>query len=198
MSLAAEQSVEAFDEPGDDDDRATAAVLELLEAVGAEIDGVDAREGAARLVALSRQLLEPAGVDLAGFENDTGYDGLVVVRGVGFVSICSCHLLPYSGRAHVAYLPGRCIIGLSKLAGVVEQRARAIQAPERLARRVVDCIDELLEPAGSGVIVEGQSGCGDSLGERCRQTTVSVRGRLRDDPALRREFLTLCGYPIGR
>jgi GTP cyclohydrolase I len=98
----------------------------------------------------------------------------------------------------VAYLPGQCIIGLSKLARAVEHCARAIHEPEGLAHRIADWIDEHLAAAGSGVIIESQPEFGDSLGERGRQTTTALRGRLRDDPAVRAEFLTLSGYPTGR
>src|SRR6185369_9026644 len=115
------------------------------------------------------------------FPNEEGYDELVLVRSIPFHSLCMHHMLPFHGVAHVGYLPGCRIVGLSKLARVVELFARALQIQERLTTQIANWLQEELEPKGVGVVLEAQHVC------------MSLRGLVRDDPRTRQEFLALIG-----
>ncbi|MGH3744260.1 MAG: GTP cyclohydrolase I, partial [Mycobacteriales bacterium] len=125
-----------------------------------------------------------------------GYDELVVVRDIPFQSLCMHHLLPFHGVAHVAYLPAERIIGLSKLARVVEHYSRDLQVQERLTKQVAACIQEKLAPKGVGVVLEAEHLCMSVRGVRARGSntvTSALLGRLRDDARSREEFFRLIG-----
>ncbi len=128
------------------------------------------------------------------FPNDGGYDELVVARDIPFHSLCEHHLLPFVGVAHVAYLPGERIIGLSKLARVVETFARALQVQERLTTQVAGWLERELSPKGVGVVLEAEHFCMSLRGiQKPGATTVTsaLHGLVRDDPRTRQEFLAL-------
>jgi GTP cyclohydrolase IA len=111
-------------------------------------------------------------------------------------SVCEHHLLPFVGVAHVGYLPGNRILGLSKLARVVEHFARRPQVQERLTRQVADWLDDHLHPVGVGVVVEAEHTCMTLRGVRAtgsQTITSTLLGSLRDDPRFRQEFLALTG-----
>jgi GTP cyclohydrolase IA len=136
-------------------DRAAAerAAAELLEALGADVGAEGLRETPRRMAAAYAELLTPRPFRPTTFPNDEGYDELVLVRSIPFHSLCMHHLLPFHGVAHVAYLPGERIVGLSKLARVVEMFARDLQVQERLTTQVADWLQERLEPKGVGVVL---------------------------------------------
>ena len=118
------------------------AARDLLVALGADLDSDGLRETPRRMAAAYAELLTPEPFNLTTFPNDEGYDELVVVRDIPFQSLCMHHLLPFHGVAHVAYLPAERIVGLSKLARVVEQFARDLQLQERLTTQVAGCLQE--------------------------------------------------------
>jgi GTP cyclohydrolase I len=130
------------------------------------------------------------------FPNDEGYDELVVVRDIPFHSLCQHHLLPFSGVAHVGYLPASRILGLSKLARVVEHFARGLQVQERLTKQIGDWLDHRLAPKGVGVVLEAEHLCMSLRGVQAvgsRTVTSSLHGLIRDDARTRAEFLDLTG-----
>ena len=140
------------------------------------------------------ELLTPEPFDATTFPNDGGYDELVVARDIPFHSLCEHHLLPFVGVAHVAYLPGERIIGLSKLARVVESFARAMQVQERLTTRVAGWLQRELAPKGVGVVLEAEHLCMSLRGVQkagARTVTSALHGRLREDQRTRQEFLSL-------
>jgi GTP cyclohydrolase I len=170
------------------------AVRDLLVALGRDVNEPGLRETPRRVAAAYGELLTHEPVALTTFPNDAGYDELVVVREIPFHSLCMHHLLPFHGVAHVAYLPGERIIGLSKLARVVELFARELQLQERLTMQVADCLQEHLRPKGVGVVLEAEHLCMSLRGVQkagTRTTTSALLGLLRDDARTRQEFLSL-------
>jgi GTP cyclohydrolase I len=128
------------------------------------------------------------------FANDGGYDELVVAKSIPFHSLCEHHLLPFVGIAHVGYLPGERIIGLSKLARVVDLFARDLQVQERLTTEIAGWLDEHLQPKGVGVVLQAEHLCMSLRGVQkpgARTVTSALHGLVRDDPRTRQEFLTL-------
>jgi GTP cyclohydrolase I len=140
------------------------------------------------------ELLTPEPFTATTFPNENDYDELVVVRDVPFHSLCQHHLLPFQGVAHVAYLPGDRIVGISKLARVVEHFARDLQVQERLTKQIADWLDTTLEPRGVGVVLEAEHTCMTLRGIRkpgSRTVTSALHGVVREDPRTRQEFLEL-------
>lgn len=132
--------------------------------------------------------------DSTTFRNTAGYDELVLVSDIPVRSLCEHHLLPFTGLAHVGYLPGDRILGLSKFARTVEFFARRAQTQERLTTEIADHLLDRLQPHGVGVVVEADHTCMTLRGARAegaRTVTAALRGRLREDPATRAEFLSL-------
>jgi GTP cyclohydrolase I len=171
-------------------------VRSLLAALGADVGADDLRDTPRRVVTAFAEMLAPREFSLTTFENDEGYDELVVARDIPFHSLCQHHLLPFIGKAHVGYLPGRRILGLSKLARVLETFARGLQTQERMTQQVADWLDEHVEPRGVGVVVEAEHLCMSLRGVRARGTTTvtsALHGVLRDDARTRQEFLALAG-----
>ena len=128
------------------------------------------------------------------FPNDEGYDELIVVRAIPFHSLCMHHLLPFHGLAHVGYLPGERILGLSKLGRVVEHFARDLQIQERLTTQVANWLRDELQPKGVGVVVEAEHMCMSMRGvQKHGATTVTsaLHGLVRNDARTRQEFLAL-------
>jgi GTP cyclohydrolase I len=170
------------------------AVRDLLVALGRDVHEPGLRETPRRVADAYAELLTHEPVALTTFPNDAGYDELVVVREIPFHSLCMHHLLPFHGVAHVAYLPGERIIGLSKLARVVELFARELQLQERLTMQIADCLQEQLRPKGVGVVLEAEHLCMSLRGVQkagTRTTTSALLGLLRDDARTRQEFLSL-------
>lgn len=170
------------------------AVVDLLRALGRDPGTEHLAETPRRVAAAYRELLTPRDFDLTTFPNDAGYDELVLARDIPLTSLCEHHLLPFRGVAHVAYLPGERILGLSKLARVVELFARDLQVQERLTMQISDWLDTHLRPRGIGVVIEAEHLCMSMRGVQVagtRTVTSAVRGLLRDRESARREFLDL-------
>jgi GTP cyclohydrolase I len=142
------------------------------------------------------ELLTPEPFVATTFPNDEGYDELVLARDIPFSSLCEHHLLPFTGVAHVAYLPGDRLLGLSKLARVVKHFSRRPQVQERLTTQVADWLVEELHPKGVGVVLEAEHTCMSIRGVQAsgvRTVTSALAGLVRDDPRSRSEFLALVG-----
>jgi GTP cyclohydrolase I len=185
--------------PAVDLDAAAQAVTDLLVALGHDPATEDLAETPQRVARAYAELLAPRPFDPTTFPNDEGYDQLVLARDIPFQSLCQHHLLPFHGVAHVGYLPGGRILGLSKLARVVELFARRLQLQERLTQQVADWLDERLAPRGVGVVLEAEHLCMSQRGVRAqgsRTVTSALRGQLRDDARTRLEFFALTG--VGR
>ena len=151
------------------------------------------------MVEVYEELLRvPEGFVPTTFPNDGDYDELVVARQIPFHSLCEHHLLPFVGVASIGYLPGERIIGLSKLARVVELFARSLQVQERLTTDVARWLERELAPRGIGVVIEAEHMCMSLRGvQKPGATTVTsaLLGQVRDDPSTRQEFLALAGGP---
>jgi GTP cyclohydrolase IA len=172
------------------------AARELLVALGADLRAEGMRDTPRRMAAAYAELLTPEPFNLTTFPNDEGYDELVVVRDIPFQSLCMHHVLPFHGVAHVAYLPGERILGLSKLARVVELFARDLQLQERLTMQIADCLQRELCPKGVGVVLEAEHLCMSLRGVQkpgAKTVTSALHGLVRDDPRTREEFLSLTG-----
>ena len=147
-----------------------------------------------RVVGAFREFLTPRPFELTTFPNDGDYDEMVIVRAIPFNSLCEHHLLPFCGFAHVAYIPGERILGLSKMARVVELRARRPQVQERLTVQIASLLWDTLKPQGVGVVLSAEHTCMTLRGVKALGATTvtsTMRGSFRDDPNTRREFLSL-------
>jgi len=187
-----------------DRDRIARAVREILEAIGEDPD----RDGLARTPERIGEMYEelfgglhknPADVLSVRFEAE--HDEMVMVRDIPMYSICEHHLIPFVGRAHVAYIPGDDgrITGLSKLARLVEGFARRPQVQERLTTQIADCLERTLEPAGVFVVIEAEHLCMSMRGVRkpgSLTVTSAVRGLFKHNPATRAEAMALIGPPM--
>ena len=170
------------------------AAADLLTAFGVDLDDATLAGTPARMVRGLAELLTPREFTLTTFPTDGGYDELVVARGIPFVSVCEHHFLPFTGTASVGYLPGERILGLSKLARVVELFARRPQVQERMTTQIASWLDEQLQPRGVGVVVEAEHTCMTLRGVGARGSTTATSallGLLRSDPRSRAEFLAL-------
>jgi len=170
------------------------AIRDLLVALGRDPDDEHLADTPRRVAAAYAELLSPHPFQLTTFPNDEGYDELIVVRDIPFHSLCQHHLLPFTGVAHVGYLPGPRILGLSKLARVVSLFARDLQIQERLTKQIADLLDARLQPKGVGVVLEAEHLCMALRGVEVtgsRTVTSAVHGRLRDDARSRAEFFAL-------
>jgi GTP cyclohydrolase IA len=175
-----------------DYERMESAVAELLDALGVDLTDESLQDTPRRVAAAYSELLTPLPFEPTTFPNDEGYDELVVARSIPFHSLCEHHLLPFHGVAHVAYLPGDRIVGLSKLGRVVESFARRLQVQERMTVQIADWIEEYLEPRGVGVVLEAEHLCMSLRGVQKPGTmtvTSALHGIVRDDARTRQEFL---------
>ena len=192
--ITAENVVPLRTAPGVDRPRAERAVAELLAALGYPVEGEHRAGTPQRVASALAEMLTPSAFLPTTFPNDEGYDELVVARDVPFRSLCEHHLLPFYGCAHVGYLPGARIVGLSKLARVVEHFAAALQVQERLTQQVADWLHAQLGARGVGVVMEAEHLCMSLRGVRARGSrtvTSALRGELRTDARTRDEFLAL-------
>ncbi len=174
--------------------RARDAVRDLLVPLGLYPSADGLRDTPGRVAASYAEFLTPEPFAMTTFPNDGAYDELVVVSDIAFSSLCEHHLLPFVGVAHVGYLPGERIVGLSKLPRVVEHRARRPQVQERLTVEIADSIERALAPKGIGVVLEATHMCMSLRGVRqpgALTTTSALRGRVREDPRTRQEFFEL-------
>ncbi|GII77244.1 GTP cyclohydrolase 1 [Sphaerisporangium rufum] len=172
------------------------AAGDFLRALGVPTDSAGLRETPARMAQAYAELFAPRPFDLTTFPNDEGYDELVLARAIPVRSVCEHHLLPFTGVAHVGYLPGDRIVGLSKLARVVEHFAGRPQVQERLTRQVAGWLADRLHPAGVGVVIEAEHTCMTLRGVRAAGSTTvtsTLLGVLRADDRSRQEFLAGTG-----
>ncbi len=148
----------------------------------------------------SGYLVDPVELLKQTFEEVDGYDEMIVLRDIRFESFCEHHIAPIIGRAHVAYLPRARVVGISKLARVVDAYARRLQIQEKMTAQIANTIDEVLQPEGVAVTIEGTHQCMTTRGIRKPGTamvTSRMLGAFRDNPSTRREFLALIGNRGG-
>ena len=170
------------------------AAYDLLVALGADLESDHLRETPRRVAAAYAELLTPRPFNATTFPNDEDYDELVIVGEIPFQSLCAHHLLPFQSKAHVAYLPGDRLVGLSKLARVVELYSRRLQLQERLTTQVADWVEEHLQPRGVGVVLQAEHLCMSLRGVQTAGSntiTSALRGAVKDDARTRQEFLSL-------
>jgi GTP cyclohydrolase I len=183
----------AVGRPTVDVDAAAAAVTDLMRALGMDTDDPSLRRTPERVAQAYAEMLAPREFGLTTFPNDEGYDELVVARDIPFTSLCEHHLLPFVGTASVGYLPGNRILGLSKLARVVELFARRPQVQERMTKQVASWLDSHLHPRGVGVVLRAEHTCMTLRGVQAKGSstvTSALLGTLRDDARSRSEFLS--------
>ena len=169
------------------------AAAAFLMALGVDLDTESLAATPARMARAYAEMFSPRPFDLTTFPNDAG-DELIIARSIPVQSVCEHHLLPFVGVAHVGYLPGERILGLSKLARVVELFARRPQVQERLTQQVADWLQDHVAPRGLGVVVEAEHLCMTVRGvgaSGTRTVTSALHGQLRHDAASRAEFFTL-------
>ncbi|GIH20109.1 GTP cyclohydrolase I FolE [Rugosimonospora africana] len=184
------------DHPSADLPVAERAAADFLRALGLDLDSDGMADTPRRMAAAYAELLTPREFNLTTFPNEEGYDELVLARDIPIRSMCEHHLLPFIGVAHVGYLPAGRILGLSKLARVVELFAHGPQVQERLTKQIADWLDRQLSPRGVGVVIEAEHLCMTLRGVQAtgsRTLTSALTGTLRQDPRSRAEFLTLTG-----
>lgn len=180
-----------------DFERAENAVLQLLTAVGEDPSREGLQRTPHRVARMYTELLSGYGIDGRAMVNGAlfnvaDYDQMVIVRDIEFYSLCEHHMLPFLGRAHVAYMPRGKVIGLSKIPRIVDMYARRLQIQERMTRQIADFLNELLDPLGVAVVVEAMHMCSMMRGVRkhdARMTTSAVHGSFRTNAATRQEFL---------
>ena len=183
-------------EAGVDLAAAERAVADLLVALGHDPSTEHLEDTPRRVAAAYAELLSAPPFRLTTFPNEERYDELVLAKSIPFHSLCEHHLLPFHGVAHVGYLPADRILGLSKLARVVEHFAADLQVQERLTKQVADWLQERLQPKGVGVVIEAEHLCMSLRGVRAegsRTITSALHGIVRDDARSRQEFFALTG-----
>lgn len=172
------------------------SVRGLLEAVGEDPGRQGLRGTPDRVARMYKELLSGYAADplkiINGALFDVEYDEMVVVKDIDFYSLCEHHMLPFFGKAHVAYLPGERVVGLSKIPRIVDMFARRLQVQERMTRRIADLLDEVLEAHGVAVVVEGVHMCSMMRGVKkanSRMLTSAMLGSFRDNHVTRAEFM---------
>ena len=178
-------------------ERAAAA---FLTALGIDLDREERQATPARMARAYAELFAAQPFRLTTFPNDEDYDELVLARAIPFRTLCEHHMLLFSGVAHVGYLPGERILGLSKLARLVEHFAARPQTQERLTMQVAKCLDASLRPSGVGVVLEAEHTCMTQRGIRSHGATTvtsALLGTPRSDPRSRAEFFALARVPTS-
>ncbi|HRJ61798.1 MAG TPA: GTP cyclohydrolase I FolE [Azospirillaceae bacterium] len=182
---------------------AEAAVRTLLRWAGDDPDreglvGTPERVARAYEEFFSGYNVDPIDLLQRTFEEVEGYDEMVVLRDIRIESYCEHHVVPIIGKAHVAYLPKSRVVGISKLARVVETYAKRLQIQEKMTAQIANTIDEVLQPHGVAVVIEAQHQCMTTRGIRkpgVTMVTSRMLGSFRTDPSTRREFLAMIGNP---
>lgn len=177
-------------------DAAAAAAAAFLDALGIGTASEQMRDTPARMARAYAELFTPEPFEATTFPNDEGYDELVLVRDIPLRSVCEHHLLPFTGTACVGYLPGDRILGLSKLARVVEYFAARPQVQERLTRQVADWLTDHLKPRAVGVVIRAEHTCMTLRGVHATGSTTvtsTLLGTLRSDVRSRQEFFSHTG-----
>ena len=183
-----------------DHDRIKDSVHDILESLGENPSRQGLKDTPGRIARMYAEILDGYRVDPAAMINnamfDINYDQMVVIKDIEFSSMCEHHLLPFFGRAHVAYIPHGKVIGLSKVPRVVDMFAHRLQMQERMTQQIADFLDEVLAPQGVAVVVEGMHLCAIVRGVRktdSRMVTSAMRGGFRKDPRTRSEFMEHLG-----
>jgi GTP cyclohydrolase I len=179
--------------------RAARAVADLFDALGVNRESESLVDTPARVARAYSELLTPVPFEATTFSNDEGYDELVLARDIPFSSLCEHHLLPFSGVAHIGYLPGKRLLGLSKLARVVTHYSRRLQVQERLTKQVAGWLVAELDPKGVGVVLEAEHACMSMRGVRAagvQTVTSALAGLVRDDQRTRSEFMAQLGRHV--
>lgn len=189
-----------LDFPSVDHQRIEAAITDVLEAVGEDIYREGLQNTPQRVARMYDELLSGYRTDPQKMINDAifsvDYDDMVVVRDIEFSSLCEHHLLPFTGHAHVAYIPRGKVIGLSKIPRIVDMFSHRLQLQERLTRQIANFIDEVLEPQGVAVVLDGKHMCSTIRGVKkhdSSMTTSAMLGTFLNNGNARSEFLTLVG-----
>ncbi|MDE0147473.1 MAG: GTP cyclohydrolase I FolE [Rhodospirillaceae bacterium] len=180
---------------------AEAAVRTLLRWTGDDPDREGLLDTPSRVVRAYEEFFSGYAVDPVDFLNRTfseteGYDEIVVLRDIRVESHCEHHMVPIIGRAHVGYLPKNRVVGISKIARLVEAYARRLQIQEKLTAQIANTMQEVLDPRGVAVVIEASHQCMTTRGVHksgAAMVTSRMLGAFRDDPATRREFLTMIG-----
>ena len=186
-------------------DDAEKAVRTLLSYFGENPDREGLIDTPRRFVGAFEEFLagykdDPVAILSRTFEEVEGYKDIVLMRGIRFESHCEHHLAPIIGRVHIGYLPDKKVVGISKLARVVEAYARRLQVQEKLNAQIANCIQDVLEPRGVAVVVEATHQCMTTRGVHKTGVTLvtsNMLGAFRQDPMTRREFLTIIGNPAS-
>jgi len=184
---------------------AEAAVRTLIRWAGDDPEREGLRGTPERVVRSYEEFYSGYGVDpvellTRTFEETDGYDEMVVLKDIRLESHCEHHMVPIIGRAHVAYLPRRRVVGISKLARVVEVYARRLQIQEKMTAQIANTIDQVLQPEGVAVVVEAGHQCMSTRGVHKTgvvMVTSRMLGAFRNDPSTRREFLAMIGNPTS-
>jgi GTP cyclohydrolase I len=173
-----------------------AAVREILIHVGENPDRDGLQRTPERVARMYDEILAGYGIDPVAMVNDAlfdvSYDEMVVVKDIEFFSMCEHHILPFFGRANVAYVPSQKVIGLSKIPRIVEMYARRLQVQERMTRQIAELIEEVLTPEGVAVVIEASHMCSMMRGvkkEHARMVTSAMLGCFRESEKTRNEFL---------
>jgi GTP cyclohydrolase I len=186
-------------------EEAEAAVRVLLRWAGDDPDREGLAETPARVVRAFEEFfsgydIDPVSLLERTFEEVDGYDEIVLLRDIRVESFCEHHIAPIIGRAHVAYLPHRRVVGISKLARVVEAYAKRLQVQEKLTAQIANIINDILQPRGTAVIIEAVHQCMTTRGVHkpgVVMVTSRMLGAFRDDAATRRELLAMIGNSAG-
>ena len=186
-------------------EEAEAAVRTLLRWSGEDPDREGLLDTPARVVRSYEEFFsgyadDPVEYLQRTFEETEGYDELVLLRDIRFVSHCEHHMVPIIGKLHIGYLPSNRVVGISKLARVAEAYAKRLQIQEKLTAQIANCINDVLQPKGVAVVVEAQHQCMTTRGilkSGVTMMTSRMLGEFRDNPETRREFLSLIGRPSG-
>ena len=195
----------ASSEPRPTREEAEAAVRTLLRWAGDDPGREGLRDTPARVTRAYREWFagyeeDPVELLARSFEETDGYDEMVVLRDIRLESTCEHHMAPILGRVHVAYLPNGRVVGISKLARIVEAYSKRLQIQEKLTAQIANSIQDVLQPKGVAVVVEAAHQCMTTRGvHKSGVTMVTSRmlGAFRDDPSTRREFLAIIGNPRG-
>ncbi|SAL66486.1 GTP cyclohydrolase I FolE [Caballeronia telluris] len=206
MSAPRQSNTSASDMPAGSVDRpsreeAEAAVRVLLRWAGDDPRREGLRDTPARVIRAYEEFFrgyeqDPREILARTFSEVQGYDEMIVLKDIRFESYCEHHMVPIIGRAHVAYLPSKRVVGISKLARLVDAFAKRLQIQEKMTAQIADTLDEVLQPLGVGVILEAAHQCMSTRGVHkagASMVTSRMLGSFRDDPSTRREFLAIVG-----
>jgi GTP cyclohydrolase I len=178
------------------------AIIEVIKGVGEDPEREGLRNTPDRVSRMYAELLSGYSTDPEKIINGAlfhiNYDEMVLVRDIEFYSLCEHHMLPFLGRAHVAYLPAGKVLGLSKIPRIVDMYARRLQVQERMTRQIADLLQQTLEPQGVAVVVEAMHLCSMMRGVKkhdARMTTSAMHGAFRANLATRQEFLENISRP---